>query len=113
LPDDSLFVATSVTGRQIRLTESIWRKIEEHHREFAARDDYAEQIRQAIADPAYVVGGWQGASIALRWCDIAPTAPKYIAVVFRELNGDGFVITAFFISRHERLLKRGVKWQKT
>jgi len=33
--------------------------------------------------------------------------------VYRELNGDGFVITAFFISRFERLLRRGILWQKS
>ena len=50
--------------------------------------------------------------IALAWCDAAPSRPKHIAVVFRELNGEGFIITAFFISRFERLLARGILWQK-
>ena len=51
--------------------------------------------------------------MALSWSQSAPVGAKYIAVVYRELNGDGFVITAFFISRFQQLLRRGILWQKS
>ncbi|MEO8457046.1 MAG: hypothetical protein ABI559_04470 [Chloroflexota bacterium] len=110
---DPILVATSVDGRAVRLTQTIWRKIQDHHPEFLGEPDYTNAIRAAIEQPEFVLRGWSGSKIALAWCESAPAAPKYIAVVYRELNGDGFIITAFFISRFERLLKRGIVWQRT
>jgi hypothetical protein len=110
---DPLFVASSTAGSAIRLTDTIWRKIQDHHQEFHERDDYLNALRVAIQEPDYVVEGWGRARIALAWCEDAPSSPKHLAVVYRELNSEGFVISAFFVSRYERLLKRGVLWQKT
>jgi len=106
-------VAKSVRGRQVRLTETIWRKIQRDHPEFTGRNEYLDEIRLAIEDSDYLVEGWEGADLAMRWCEAAPSRPKHIVVVYRELNGDGFIITAFFLSRHERLLNRGITWQRT
>ncbi|MEW6215067.1 MAG: hypothetical protein AB1478_07705 [Nitrospirota bacterium] len=82
------------------------------HKEFAQRTDYSDEIKKIIEDPEYIVQGWEGELIAMRWCEIAPKTPKYLCVVYRELNGEGFVITAFFISRFEKLLRRKILWQK-
>ena len=113
MPDGHVFVARSRDGREIRLTNTIWRKIQEDHLEFRDRHELTDEIRTAIADPEYIVAGRRGAHIALSWSEVAPVGAKHIAVVYRELNGDGFVITAFFISRFERLLSRGILWQKS
>jgi hypothetical protein len=37
---------------------------------------------------------------------------KILVVVYKEENKDGFVITAFFTSKIEQLLKRKIVWQK-
>ncbi len=110
---DHLFIATSTNGKAVRLTETIWRKIQEHHAEFRDEVGYLTSIQATVERPEYVVTGWGGARIALAWCERAPATPKYLAVVYRELNGEGFIIAAFFISRFQRLLKRGVLWQRT
>ena len=68
--------------------------------------------KKAIEKPDYLVKGWAGELLALRWCDIAPGAPKYICVVYREIRNEGFMITSFFISRYGKVLKRGIIWQK-
>jgi hypothetical protein len=107
-----VFSARSATGKRIRLTETIWRKIQRDHPEFRNRGEYLEAIRRAIEDPDYVVPGRYGVQVALAWCAVAPNRPKHIAVVFRELDGEGFIITAFFISQFERLLARGITWQR-
>ena len=104
--------AQSVGGKRIRLTETTWRKIQRDHLEFRDSADSLDAIRRAVEDPDYIVPGRFGVQITLAWCDAAPSRPKHIAVVLRELNGEGFIITAFFISRFERLLARGILWQK-
>src|SRR3990172_6419620 len=110
--DEALFVASAKFGKEIRLTRTIWRKIETQHPEFRGRSDYLEEIRNAVEDPDHVVQGWGEGLLALRWCELAPSRPKHLCVVYRELNADGFMITAFFISRFERLLRRGGLWRK-
>jgi hypothetical protein len=110
--DAPIFVATTPRRRQIRLTQTVWRKIQREHPEFQG-SDYAREVRKAIEDPDYLLIGWEGADLALRWCETAPGKPKHISVVYRELDGEGFVITAFFVSRYQRLLNRGIRWQRT
>ncbi len=110
---DILWIATSKTGKSIRLTSKVWReKILLEHPEFSALPEYADELRKAIEDPEYIVEGWQGENLALRWCEKAPNNPKYLCVVYREYEIDGFVITTFFISRYGKLLRRNVKWRK-
>lgn len=111
--DGGLFTVRSKSGKAIRLTSTIWRKIETQHPEFEGRSDYLQEMRNAVEDPDYIVQGWAGGLLALRWCELAPSRPKHLCVVYRELDGDGFVVTAFFISRFERLLRRALLWQKT
>jgi len=90
---EPLFSAQSVGGKRIRLTETTWRKIQRDHPEFRDSDDYLEAIRRAVDNPDHIVPGRYGVQITLAWCDVAPNRPKHIAVVLRELNGEGFIIT--------------------
>lgn len=110
---EAVWRARSVTGKPIRLTARVWfEKIVQEHPEFAEQPNALEDVRLAIEDPAYVVEGWAGELLALRWCPTAPRSPKFLCVVYREEAEDGFVITAFFISRYGKLLRRGIRWQK-
>ncbi|PIU54912.1 MAG: hypothetical protein COS88_06140 [Chloroflexi bacterium CG07_land_8_20_14_0_80_51_10] len=107
------FNVRSKFGKTIRLTKTIWHnKILVEHPEFGDRDEYVDQLRETIEHPEYIVKGWTGEYLALRWCEIAPKSPKYLCVVYRELNNEGFIITAFFISKYEKLLKRGIAWRE-
>lgn len=108
-----LFMAISIHGKQIRLTDAVWTgKILENHAEFAGEPEYLEEVRRTIESPDYVVAGWAGEHLALRQCKSAPGGPKSLCVVYRELDGDGFVITTFFISKPQKLLRRGIVWRK-
>jgi len=108
-----LWVATSKFGKSVRLTEKVWSgKILQEHPEFSLLPGYLDELRKTIEEPEYVVEGWQQESLALRWCETAPKSPKYLCVVYREYNNEGFVITAFFISRYGKLLRRKVIWRK-
>ena len=109
----SLFSVFSRSGKEIRLSDKTWReKICIEHPEFVVNRQYPEEIRKTVNDPDYIIKGWGGELLALRWCEIAPGTPKYLCVVYRELDDDGFVITSFFISRYGKLLKREIVWRK-
>ena len=110
---DVVFSVRSRSGKNTRLTEAIWRKIRASHPEFQLNPGYADEIRAAIEDPDYVVRGWTDEYLALRWCEAAPARPKHLCVVYRELNDEAFVVTAFFVSRYERLLRREVLWRRS
>ncbi len=108
-----MFTALSKSGKSIRLSERIWReKICKEHPEFGEKGEYLQEVKKAIEKPDYIVKGWTDELLALKWCDMAPRAPKYLCVVYREVDNEGFVITSFFISRYGKLLRREVVWRK-
>ena len=108
-----ILLCKSIAGKIIRLSESTWfQKILEDHPEFKMKAEYLEEVKRTIEEPDYVVTGWTGEYLALRYCEISPAGPKYLCVIYRELNGEGFVITTFFISKVHKLLRRGVAWRK-
>jgi len=108
-----VFTVRSKSGKNTRLTEAIWRKIQGSHPEFKLNPGYAEEIQAVIEDPDYVVRGWTNEYLVLRWSEAAPARPKHLCVVYRELDRDAFVVTAFFVSRYERLLRREVLWRRS
>jgi len=108
-----MWVATSKFGKSVRLTGKIWSdKILKEHPEFSLRPEYIEELRKVIENPEYIVEGWQQELLALRWCEVAPENPKYLCVVYREYENEGFIITAFFISKYGKLLRRKIRWPK-
>jgi len=108
-----MFAARSKSGRIVRLTKTTWYdKILVGHPEFAEKPEYLEEVKRSVKDPDYIVGGWMGEKLALRRCEIAPRKPKHLCVVYREINDEGRIITAFFTSKYEKLLRRGVLWRR-
>lgn len=107
------WVVTTPTGQHVRLSDAAWvHKILVSHPEFAADPGYEQELRLTLEDPEFIVEGWEGELLSLRWCPTAPRGPKYLCVVYREVEPMGFVITAFFVSRYGKLLRRSVRWQK-
>jgi len=108
-----VFTARSRSKKKIHLIKAIWLdKILKDHPELGTREEYINEVKRTIEDPDYIVSGWFGEYLALRFCGIAPKRPKYLCVVYRELNKEGFIITTFFISKPHKLLRRGVLWKK-
>ena len=113
--DAVIATANSKEGKSIRITRSIWNeKVLVEHKEFAGDDRYLDEVKKTIEAPEFIVEGWFGEKLAFRWCEIAPKSPKHLCVVYREMENDGFVITAFFISKFEKLVRRrNVLWKKS
>ena len=95
--------ATSKNGIQIRLTEERWAHISDEHGELGGLE---EEVLATIADPIKVFAGGAEESLAVRELELG----KYLVVVYRELEQDGFVITAFVTRRMRSLERRRQLW---
>ncbi len=113
MASDVVFTARSRFKKRIHLTKVTWfDKILKDHPELGKRAEYVKEVKRTVQDPEYIISGWFGEYLALRFCKIAPRHPKYLCVVYREQNKEGFIITTFFISKPYKLLRRGVLWKK-
>jgi hypothetical protein len=89
-------LAYSVNGIPIRLTDERWNHI------VNARDDmagYDDDCLPVIEEPDLVLAGYRGSLKAVKGYGRS----RYLQVVYKELwDGDGFVITACFVSKIDR-----------
>ncbi|NOZ60044.1 MAG: hypothetical protein GXO74_00030 [Calditrichaeota bacterium] len=98
--------AYSINNIPIRLTTERWTHVVENHDEMAG---HYFDVLEAIANPDMIVQGNEGELWAVRFV----SKRKTLLVIYREIkeNSDGFVITAFFTSKIEKLLKRKILWK--
>jgi hypothetical protein len=95
--------AISKNGKGIRLTDERWSHITEEHNELAGlRFD----VLDALREPDRILLGNEGELLSVR--EINPG--KDIVVVYREMEQDGFVITAFLTRRRKSLDRRTQLW---
>jgi hypothetical protein len=98
-----LAVVLSKNGVPIRLTDERWMHITEEHGELAG---LRLEVLEAIAEPARVLEGREGELLAVH--ELEPG--KDLVAVYRELEQDGFVITAFVTRRRAALDRRRQLW---
>lgn len=90
-------------GVEIRLTDERWAHITEEHSELAGmRFD----ILEAVSQPTAVYEGTYGELLAVRKIEEG----KFLIVVYREVDTDGFIITAFMTRRGASLERRKLLW---
>jgi hypothetical protein len=89
----------------IRLTDERWQHIVSQHPEL---EESPSSILDTVAFPERIVAGSDGELLAIRSVEI----DKWLIVVYRELETDGFIITAFFTRRFRSLEKRVVIWSE-
>ncbi len=107
--DKVIATITSHNGIPIRLTRKQWLHIIESHDYMAGNRD---KILEAIHEPDYIVAGDGGELIALKHYSKTNISEKFCAVIYRELDFDGFVITAFLTSKPEKILVKGILWKR-
>ncbi len=90
-------------GILIRLTEERWSHIIDEHGELA---ELRAEILSTVSDPERILAGNMGERLALR--SLEPG--KWLVVVYREVEEDGFVITAFLTRRFRSLDRRTQLW---
>lgn len=97
-------MAKSRNNVPIRLTEERWHHIVENHDDLAG---YYDEVLSTVDDPDYIVQGYREAITALKEVEKG----RFLAVVYKELGSDGFIITAYFSSK-VKIEKEVVLWQK-
>lgn len=88
---------------EIRLTDERWNHIAEEHQELSA---LREQVLDVVTAPERVVAGTKGELLAVK----AIEQGKWLIVVYRENDDDGFVITAFLTRRARVFTRRKQVW---
>jgi hypothetical protein len=92
-----------VQGVQIRLTDERWTHIVTAH---ADMREMQEAVLSCIEDPEFVVRGDDDEFIAIREL----RTDRWLCVVYRIETDDGFVISAFRISRDRYFRRRKPVW---
>ncbi len=73
--------------------------------------DYYYELLETIEDPDIIYEGNNTARIAIR--KFAEILPKFIVVVYKELNQeDGFIITAYLSGKDQIFNKKKVLWKR-
>ena len=103
-------IITSKNKKEIKFTAERWFHIIESHDYMAG---YFFDVLETISDPDYVVAGKKEELLAVKFYKKTHIGPKYLVVVYREKNKEGFVITAFMTSKIKDTLKRRkIMWQR-
>jgi hypothetical protein len=95
----------SKNGVPIRLTDERWAHITEEHCELAGQ---RVEVLAGLEDPDRILAGKEGEQMAVK--EISGGAS--LVVVYRELENDGFIITAFITSKAKSLSRREQVWPK-
>jgi len=95
----------SKNGVPIRLTNERWTHIVEEHCELAGM---RLEVLDTITSPSRILEGGMGELLAVQETHTG----KYLVVVYREIDNDGFVITAFITSKTKSLNRRNQLWPK-
>jgi len=103
MSDDTLHTLVSVNGHSIRITARQWAHVTEAHDYMSGNLD---KVLETLAEPDRVVAGEQGESLALRVYEKTSITRKIAVVVYRD-QADGFLITAFFTSKPQKVEKKG------
>ena len=96
-------IVISQWGTPIRLPDERWAHIVEGHSELAGM---RPSVLNALENAERILEGTKGGLLAVQEREPG----KWIVVVYKELSGDGHVITAFLTSKETWLNRRRQLW---
>ena len=94
MSEQDIFELFDKTGRKIRLTKKQWTHIQQDH-----PDITEEQIKEALLKPIKITKEYKNKMFYYRNFEQRKQKNKFLRVIVKYLNGDGFIITAYFVSR--------------
>ena len=89
---DYLFEIRDRTGRQIRLPTERWKHIIQEHPHL----QNVEEIREALTNPLKITSSKNDPEWVRYYFRYNKNTKRYLMVAVKYLNGDGFIITAFY-----------------
>ncbi len=89
----------------IRLTDERWTHIVEEHCELAGT---RLEVLDAVANPSRILAGGAGELLTVQ----ETITGEHLVVVYREVENDGFIITAFITSKTKSPNRRNQLWPK-
>jgi hypothetical protein len=93
---NNIFEITDKTGRKIRLTKTQLKHVVCHK----GMENEMEKIKDTLINPLKIAPHETGELYDYyRYYKDRNKKAKYLQVVVKYLNGDGFVITAYFVSK--------------
>ena len=102
-----VFKILSKMGKVVSLNEDRWRHVLEH----PEMKNQLGRIKETVVNPDEVRESVHDPSVLLFYKLYEETlvTEKYLIVVIKTLNREGFIVTAFFT---DRVKKGGVVWKK-
>lgn len=92
---ENLFEVVDKTGRIIRLTKRQWSHISSVHSEIV---NYFEEIKKTLEKPIKIIPKEnENMKEYYSYQKNRNFPEKYLRLIFKYLNGDGFIITAHFV----------------
>jgi len=88
----NVFEITDKTGRKIKLTDVTWRHIQKEH---PLIDE--EEIKKTLINPLRITQKSKNKVFYYQYFKFKKLPYRYLRVIVRYLNGNGFVITAYFV----------------
>jgi hypothetical protein len=93
---DNIFKITDKSGRKIRLTKTQFKHVICHK----GMENEIEKIKDTLLNPLKIVSHETGElHDYYRYYKDRKKKAKFLQVVVKYLNGDGFVITAYFVRK--------------
>ncbi|MEK6826810.1 MAG: hypothetical protein AABX90_04230 [Nanoarchaeota archaeon] len=91
---DKIFEVVDKTGRKIRLTKKQWDHIKHDHPEI----ENAEVVKETIEATTKITQPYEGTKhYYYKYYKHRKDQDKYLLVIVNYLNGEGFIITAYYI----------------
>jgi hypothetical protein len=96
----TVFEVTSRLGTKIRLSDMQWSHIEARHRELRGQLD---KMKLTLIEPdtVYYSAGEETYHYYKKFSR-TPVSEKFLLLVAKHRDGEGFIITAFFVARIRR-----------
>jgi len=102
-----VFEVLAKFGKKVRLDEDRWKHVLEH----PEMVNQSFRIKETLVDPDEVRESVRMSSVWLfyKLYTNSPVSEKYLLVTVKVLDGEGFIVTAFFT---DKVKKGGLIWKK-
>ena len=92
---NNVFEIVDKTGRKIRLTKERWMHITSPASLHSYISNYLEEIKQTLSNPDKIIESTNHEN-KVNYYKYYKNRKQYLKVIVKYLNGEGFVITAYF-----------------